>query len=62
MIILIQMEVYNFLIAQQDATKKFIPKRISHRQGFEKNIGQLLPAFTVDEIEKYGLNTNKNSK
>ena len=56
------MEVYNFLIAQQDATKKFIPKRISHRQEFEKNIKQLLPAFTVDEIEKYDLNTNKNSK
>ena len=53
---------FNFLLVQQDQTKQFIPKHISHYHSFERYMKQLLPAFSVEESEKYHLLTNKNSK
>ena len=52
----------NFLLAQQDESKKFIDKTISYHGQFEKYIKQDLSAFTVDEIDKYDFAINKNSK
>ena len=54
--------LYKFLLVQQDETKQFIPKRISYRHSFERYMKQFLPAFSVEESEKYDLLTNKNSK
>ena len=34
---------YNLLIAQQDGTKQFIPKRISYHYSFEKYTHNYLP-------------------
>ena len=53
---------YNFLVVQQDETKQFIPKRISHHHSFERYMKLFLPAFSLEEDEKYDLLTNKNSK
>ena len=53
---------YNFLLVQQDETKQFIPKRISHHHSFERYMKLFLPVFSVEEGEKYDLLTNKNSK
>ena len=38
---------YNFLLAQQDETKQFIPKCISYHHSFEKYMKQFLPAFSL---------------
>ena len=49
-------------MAQQDETKAIIPKRIVYHYSFEKYIKNYLPYFSVDDIEKFDLFTNKNSK
>ena len=54
--------VYSFLLAQQDETKKIIPKRIAYHHSFEKNIKNYLPSFSVEEAEKFDLYAKKNSK
>ena len=53
---------YSFLLAQQDETKAIIPKRIAYHYSFEKYIKNYLPSFSVDDIEKFDLFANKNSK
>ena len=53
---------YGFLLAQQDETKAIIPKRIAYHYSFEKYIKNYLPSFSVDDIEKFDLFANKNSK
>ena len=53
---------YNFLLVQQNETKQFIPKRISHHHIFETYMKQFLPAFSLKKSEKYDLLTNKSSK
>ena len=52
---------YNFLLAQQDETKWFIPKRISYHRSFERYMKQFLPAFSLEESDKYDFLTNKSS-
>ena len=52
---------YNFLLAQQDETKRFIPKRISYHRSFERYMKQFLPPFSLEESDKYDFLTNKSS-
>ena len=54
--------LYSFLLAQQDNTKAIIGKRIMYHYSFEKYIKNYLPSFSVDDIEKFDLYPNKNSK
>ena len=49
-------------MAQQDETKAIIPKRIAYHYSFEKHIKNYLPFFSVDDLEKFDLYANKNSK
>ena len=53
---------YSFWFAQQDETKKNIPKRIAYHHSFEKYIKSYLPSFLIEEAEKFDLYANKNSK
>ena len=53
---------YNFLIDQQNEDAAFIPKKFAYRNSFEKYISSFLPAFSIDDVEKYDLYANKNSK
>ena len=53
---------YSFLLAQQDETKKIIPKRIAYHHSFEKYIKNYLPSFSIKEAEKSDVYANKNSK
>lgn len=53
---------YNFLIAQQDKTKAAIPKRVTYSHIFEKYTQSFLPAFFIDDIEKFDPLIHKNSK
>ena len=53
---------YSFLLVQQEKTKAIIPKRIAYHYNFEKYIKNYLPSFSVDNIEKFDLYANKNSK
>ena len=53
---------YSFLLAQQDETIEIIPKRIAYHYSFEKYIKNYLPSFSVDDVEKFDLYANKNSK
>ena len=53
---------YNFLIAQQDETKQFIPKRISYHYSFEKYTLNYLPSFSLEENDKFDMLSQKNSK
>ena len=53
---------YNVLLAQQDELKQFIPKGISYHYSFEKYTCSYLSLFSVDEIHKLDLLSNKNAK
>ena len=53
---------YNFLIDQQNEDAVFIPKNFAYRNFFEKYISSFVPAFCIDDIEKYDPYANKNSK
>ena len=53
---------YNFLIDQPNEDVAFIPKKFADRNSFEKYISSFLPAFSIDDVEKYDLHANKNSK
>ena len=46
---------YNFLQAQQDGLKQFIPKRLSDHYSFEKYTRSYLPSFSLKEIDKLDL-------
>ena len=52
----------NFLLAQQDKSKQFIPKRISYHYNFEKYIRSYLPSFSIKKIDKFHMLSNKNLK
>ena len=52
----------SFLIDQQNEDAAFIPKKFAYRNSFEKYISSFLPAFSIDDIEKYDLYANRNSK
>ena len=49
-------------MAQQENTKALVPKRISYRHSFEKYIEKFMPSFSIDDVEKFDLFANKNSK
>ena len=49
------------MLAQQDETKRIIPKRIAYHS-FEKYIKSYLPSFLIEEVEKFDQYSNKNSK
>ena len=53
---------YNFLIAKQNQQAANIPKNFLYRNTFEACINNFLPAFSIDDVQKYDLFTNKNSK
>ena len=53
---------YNFLMTQQNEDAAFIPKNFVYRNTFEKYINSFLSAFSIDDVEKYDLYSNKNSK
>ena len=42
--------------------KTITPKSISYHYNFKRYMKQFLPAFSLEESEKYDLLTNKNSK
>ena len=39
-----------------------IPKRIAYHYSFEKYTQKFLPSFSIDNVEKFDLFTNKSSK
>ena len=51
-----------FFLAQQDETKAIIPKRIAYHYSFGKYGKNYLPSFSVDDVEKFYLYANRNSK
>ena len=54
--------LYNFLLTQQGEIKQFIPKRISYHYSFEKYTHSYFPSFSLEEIHKLDLLSNKNTK
>ena len=54
--------LYNFLLAQQDGQTAPVPKKNSYRYSFEKCIQNFLPSFSIDDVEKFDLYSNKNAK
>ena len=50
------------MIDQQNENTAYIPKTFAYRNTFEKYISGFLPAFSIDDVEKYELYTNKDSK
>ena len=53
---------YNFLIAQQNEDAVFIPKKFSDQNTFETYITQFLQAFSIDDVEKFYLYAQRNTK
>ena len=53
---------YNFLLAQQHESKQIIPKRISYHHSFERYTREYLLLFSLEEIDKFDMLSNKNSK
>ena len=52
----------SFLLAQQDELKQLIPKRISYHYSFEKYTRSYLPSFSLEEIDRFDMLSNKNQK
>ena len=50
------------MLAQKDKLKQFIPKLISYHYSFEKYTRSYLPSFSLEEINKLDLLSNKNAK
>ena len=53
---------FNFLLDQQDELKQFIPKRNSYYHSFRKYTRSYFPPFSLEEIDKLDLLSNKNAK
>ena len=53
---------FNFLLDQQDELKQFIPKRNSYYHSFRKYTRSYFPSFSLEEIDKLDLLSNKNAK
>ena len=49
-------------MAQQNEQAANIPKKISYWNTFESYMNNFLPVFSIDDVKKYDLFTNKNSK
>ena len=52
----------NFLLAQQDESKQVTSKRISYHNSFEKYTRNYLPSFSLEEVDRFDMLSNKNSK
>ena len=52
----------NFLIAQQNDETAYVPKKMSYCNSFEKYIDSFLPSFSIDDVAKFDLYSNKNAK
>ena len=53
---------YNFLLAQQDELKQFIPKQIPYHDRFEKYTRSYLLSFSLEELDELDLLSNKNAE
>ena len=53
---------YNFLFSQQNDNAAFVPKKFSYQRSFESYISNFVPAFSIDDQEKFNLLAFKNSK
>ena len=53
---------YNFLIGQQNDQTAPVPKRFSYNHSFEHYLQNFLPSFSLDDIDKFDLYSNKNAK
>ena len=53
---------YNFLLAQQDDQTVTVPKRISYCNSFKKYTQSFLLSFSIDDVAKIDLYSNKNEK
>ena len=53
---------YNFLMAQQNDETANVPKRISYHHSFENYMKNFLPLFSLDDVDKFDLYSNKNAK
>ena len=53
---------YNFLMAQQNNETAFVPKKVSYENNFENYIKSFLQSFSIDDVEKFDLFSNKNAK
>ena len=51
---------HNFLLAQQNKLKQLIPKRISYHYSFEKYTRRYLLSFSLEEINRFDMLSNKN--
>ena len=49
-------------MAQQNEQAANFPKKNSYRNTFESYMNNFLPVFSIDDVKKYDLFTNKNSK
>ena len=54
--------IYTFLMDQQNNDAADVPKKFAYRNSFENYIRGFLPAFSIDDAEKYDRYGNKNSK
>ena len=50
------------MLTQQDESKQFIAKRISYHYNFGKYVCSYLPLFSLEQIDKLDLLSNKNAK
>ena len=48
------------MIDQQNENTAYIPKTFAYRNTFEKYISGFLSAFSIEDVEKYELYTNKD--
>ena len=53
---------YSFLLAQQEESKQFFPERISYHYSFQKYTRNFLPSFSLGEIDKLDLLSDKSAK
>ena len=53
---------YNFLMTQQNDETANVPKRISYHHSFENYVKNFLPLFSLDDVDKFDLYSNKNAK
>ena len=53
---------YSFLLSQQNEEAAFVSKKFSYSNTFEKYVTSFLQNFSINDQEKFGLLTFKNSK
>ena len=53
---------YHFILAGQNDQTASVPKRISYHHGFENYTQNFLPSFSIENVEKFDIHSNKNAK